>query len=384
MKANLPIFRLTAPRLVNLCALLAFLLGIGLLLIAGASFGAQTPATGLQHLTFTQRSPLSARDIVLARVDMTNQPTGGAGIGNYSLANEPFTAVVPRGYDPKVPHGLLVWTGVSPFSEAWLDVLARHRLILVFADGAIGHASQYGLHLDAVYNMEQLYGIDASRVYVSGFSAGGALAKHLVCAFPEVFRGGLFLMGGYFYLSRNVGNGQREPTVEQCYPSWKGPLEQIKQNTRLVIMKGGSDPEWTPQEGRSDYRALWLDGFTRASYFEVPRLKHMHPDVWWFERGITALDQSTPLVPPAITPTKDAHPLPGQIAQAQRILATGRYYIEAKMPPIAKAQMAKVRKANLAKARKYLEQLMDEYPTTPAAATARTILAGVAQKEEEK
>jgi hypothetical protein len=114
----------------------------------------------------------------------------------------------------------------------------------------------------------------------------------------------------------------------------------------------GKDPEWTSQECRSDYRALWLDGSTRVSYFEVPGLGHVHPGASWFERGLTALDQSTPLTPPIISPTRDANPLPGQLAQAQRILATGQFYLEVKPPPIGKT-------------RQYLEQVRNEYPTMP-------------------
>ena len=37
----------------------------------------------------------------------------------------------------------------------------------------------------------------------------------------------------------------------------------------------------------------------------------------------------------------------------------------------------KVRKSNQDKGRKYLQQVLDEYPTTPAAAKARTLLNGM-------
>ncbi len=348
-----------------------------LLLFAATGFGAQPTATGLQHLKFTDYHPLSASEIVLARLGLTNQTASGRRMVTYNVASEGFTAHVPRDYNAKVAQGLLVWTGVSPFAESWLDVLSRHRLLLVFADAAIGHPSPYGLHLDAAHNMQRRYTIDTNRVYIAGFSAGGSLAKYLICAFPDVFHGGLFLMGGYFYRSRDLGNGQREPTLETSEPGWQGPLDQIKKNTRLVIMKGGSDPEWTPQEGRSDYRALWLDGFTRVSYLEVPGLKHVHPDVRWFEKGVAALDQSAPLIPPVTSPTQDAHPLPTQIAQAQRTLATGRYYLELKPPGLSEAQQESIRKSNRTKARKYLEHVLAEYPATPAATTARGLLASL-------
>jgi hypothetical protein len=339
------------------------------------------PATGALHLTFTKRSPLSYTDVVLQRMDLTNQPGSSAVSLDYDLTSQTFEVVVPRSYKPEVPHGLFVWMGVSEFSPAWLDVLARHRLILVSANTVKGRVARYPAPLDAVYNLKQLYRIDDNRVYASGFSAGGAMATMMVRGFSDVFHGGLFLMGGYFYHCRQLGNGRGEPTVEGPFPAWKGQLDQIKKNVKLVIMKGGSDPEWTPQEGRSDYQALCLDGFIHVTYLEVPRLGHLHPDASWFERGVTALEQSKPLTPPIITPTKDPHPLPGQIAQAQRILATARYYLEAKASywekqPSKRGEDFKdrMRKSNQDKARTYSQQVLDEYPTTPAAAQARTLL----------
>jgi predicted esterase len=350
-------------------------------LIPGAETSQTPPTTGTSHLTFTERSPFSSGDVVCQRMDYTNQPAGSALGLDYDLSSQTFEVVVPRSYRPEVPHGLLVWMGVSEFSPAWLDALARHRLILASANTVKGHVARYPAPLDAVHNLKKRYRIDENRVYASGFSAGGAMAAIMVRAYPDVFSGGLFLMGGYFYHCRKTPSGQGEPTVDAPSPAWKGPLDQIKKNVKLVIMKGGSDPEWTPQEGRSDYQALWLDGFVHVSYLEVPRLGHTHPDAFWFERGVRALDQSKPLTPPIISPAKDPQLLPGQIAQAQRILATAQYYLEAKVSywerqPSKRGEdiKEKIRKSNQDNARKYLQQVLEEYPAAPAAARARAVL----------
>ncbi len=182
-------------------------------------------------------------------------------------------------------------------------------------------------------------------------------------------------MGGYFYLSRVDETGRREPTAEPSLPTWRGPLDQIKKNVKIVMMKGGRDADWTPQEGRSDYAALGLDGFVHVSYLEVPDLGHRPPDAAWFERGIVALEESTPLTPPVIGPTKQPQPLPTQIAQAKRILMTAQYYLEQKVNEnLPENVKAKARRSSQDKARQYLKQVLDEYPTTPAAAKARTPL----------
>ena len=79
---------------------------------------------------------------------------------DYDLSSQTFEVVVPHSYRPGQPHGLLVWMGVSEFSPVWLDVLARHKLILVSANTMKGHVARYPAPLDAVHNLKKRYRID--------------------------------------------------------------------------------------------------------------------------------------------------------------------------------------------------------------------------------
>jgi dienelactone hydrolase len=340
----------------------------------------RTPtATGHLHLTFSERSPLSAVEVVLARMGYVYPAPNVIANLEYDLAQLSFEVFVPPTYRPEVPHGLFVWMGVTEVPPVWLNALARHKLILLVANTRRGRVALYGPPLDAVHNMKKRYNIDENRVYASGFSAGGSMAAMMVRGFPEVFRGGLFLMGGYFYLSYVGEGGRREPTIEGSHPPWKGSLDQIKKEAKLVIMKAANDPQWMAAEGRCDEEALRLDGFTHVSYFEVPRLGHYPPDAAWFEKGVAALDQSPALTPPVTAPTQDPRPQPGQMAQAQRILAAARYYLEMKPPQGSEETKERARRSNREKARQYLQRVLEEYPTTPAAARARKLLQGMEQ-----
>jgi hypothetical protein len=159
-------------------------------------------------------------------------------------------------------------------------------------------------------------------------------------------------------------------------PNWKGPLEKIKKKLKLVEMRGGADTEWIAQEGRVDCDGLILDGFERVTYLEVPSWTHQPPTQQWFERGITALE-AAPKTPPITSPTKDANPQPSQIAQAQRLVASGRRFIEdeSHMSEQTRKRMSvDWRKHQKAEATKYLQQAIDDYPTTPAAKQARELL----------
>jgi dienelactone hydrolase len=359
--------------------LIGSVLALGISAANATDTPARTPApTGPLRLTFTERSPYSATDLVLQRMGYSRQSIGNSKAFEYDLSSLSFEAFVPRSYSPDVPHGLFVWLGVTDVPPAWVDILARHKLVLVSANTRTGHPALYGPPLDIVHNMAKRYNIDEDRVYASGFSAGGQMATMMVRAFPEVFRGGLFLMGGHFYQSRMNENGQRESTVEESFPAWKGPLNEIKTRTKLVMMKAQRDTQWTAQEGQCDYQALLLDGFTRVRYLEVPGLGHLPPNAGWFQQGVAALDQGEPLIAPVVGPTTDPNPLPTQIAQAQRILAAGRYYLELKVPQGPREMRDRIQKSYLDKARKYLEQVLAEYPTTPAAIKARELLGKMA------
>ena len=156
----------------------------------------------------------------------------------YDLAGLSFEVFVPRSYNPDVPHGLFVWMGVTDVPPAWVDVLARHKLILVVANTRKGHPALYGPPLDAVHNLKKLYNIDEGRVYASGFSAGGQMATMMVRGFPEVFRGGLFLMGGHFY---HVPRGRERATGAdgRGIRSRRGKdrSTRSRRTTKLVIIK---------------------------------------------------------------------------------------------------------------------------------------------------
>lgn len=350
------------------------LLSVLSVLAAPPAGGASPPAkaqavTGHQHLIFTERSPLSALDVVLDRMGYTAVPPSSRASFEYDLAHWLFEVYVPSTYRPEVPHGLFVWMGVTDVPLAWRNVLDRHQLILVVTNAEHGRAALYGPALDAVHNLKKRYNIDDSRVYASGFSAGACMAVMMVRGFPDVFRGGLFLMGGYFYLSYVDASGRREPTIEGAHPPWKGSLDQIKNEERLVIMKGVNDPQWTAAEGRCDYEALRLDGFAHVAYIEVPRAGHYPPNASWFEKGVAALDQAEPSIPPTPTPT----------TQAQRTLAAARYYLEVKLPQGSEQIKERVRRSNRDKARQYLQQVVEQYPTAPAAAPARELLQGMGQ-----
>jgi hypothetical protein len=76
------------------------------------------------------------------------------------------------------------------------------------------------------------------------------------------------------------------------------------------------------------------------------------------------------------SPTAQPNPLPGQLGQAQRILATALLNLERQYPSqYSKEQVERLRASAQDRARKHLQRVIADYPTTPAAATAREVVA---------
>jgi predicted esterase len=287
---------------------------------------------------------------------------------DYDVATEAFEVSVPPNYAKNGPaFGLFFWSGVTEFSPSWFDVLARHRIIWVSAPSVAKRRGLIGLGLpiDAVHNMNRLYNIDENRVYISGFSGGGLYTAQVIHAFPDVFRGAFFINGEDFYNNSHYDErGEMLPGVTE-YPKWGGPYsyDQLKREMRLAILTGEKDPVFESEISRKNFEALVLDGFRRVSYFEIPRGGHNHPDDMWFERGIDALDRPPDRTPPTTKPTRDPHPQPGQAAQAKRLLSTAQELLDGPNATWGAAG-----------APKYLQQVIEDYPTTPSVALAKELL----------
>ena len=233
--ATLDMSRMTIVRRIAMIAAVG-LLGVGFAFAqaarqprnrpgTGARPVAAAPTGGVVRLTFTESSPLNTLDTIFDRFEikdpdsLVSKKVGtqefGMGVDRSKwipdIRKEPFTVFVPPNDDPSIPYGLYIWFGVGELQANWQDVFIKHKLIAVTTNASLGsHRTKdfgiYTLPIDAVFNLKKRYPIDEQRVYASGFSAGSCLAMRLVKLYPEVFSGGLFLMGGAFTQMTNHGN----------------------------------------------------------------------------------------------------------------------------------------------------------------------------------
>jgi len=103
------------------------------------------------------------------------------------------------------------------------------------------------------------YGSDRHRVYVTGFSAGGAMAAVMLATYPDVFAGGAIIAGLPYncgticqYQPQNKTPSQWGDLVRAAYPGFSGPWP------RVSIWYGASDTTVIPANA-TELRDQWTN-----------------------------------------------------------------------------------------------------------------------------
>jgi hypothetical protein len=265
----------------------------------------KSPKTGRLTLTFDERSPISSL------AEFNRRAAGGGkarppreGEREYAIADESFEAYVPKACREDNPHGLLVWIspGKAVLPRDWQGVLDRHKLIWICPDNAGNNRDpreRLNLGLDAVHNMKARYPVDESRLYISGFSGGGRCASIAAVGYPDVFTGGLFMMGCNFYRVVRIDK-------QRAYPAGAfKPAEELFDQARehpLVLLTAERD--MNRDQTKANYEAFKEDGFRNVTYLEVPKIGHTAPPATWLVKALDALktESSEPLPRPTTRP----------------------------------------------------------------------------------
>ena len=124
---------------------------------------------------------------------------------------------VPEGLEGPAPlvvvlHGCTQNAAVYDHGSGWSALADKHRFILLFPEQkrennpllcfnwfsgddsrrGRGEAASIRAMIEA---MKKAHGVDPKRIFVTGLSAGGAMASVMLAAYPEVFAGGAIIAG---------------------------------------------------------------------------------------------------------------------------------------------------------------------------------------------
>jgi hypothetical protein len=192
------------------------------------------------------------------------------------LSREKFLARLPRAYDPRHPAGLIVWIDAasagSPPPE--LAPVADELGLVIIGAAESGNnrpaPERYQLALDAAATASARFHIDPRRVYVAGISGGGRVASILWACFPDVFPGGLGVVGLSHYMRVPSGLGSY---YEAAYERPPIKLFELLQSPghRLAGITGTKEMNYLEIMGTQ--RQMAKDGLDVRA-FEYPGMAH--------------------------------------------------------------------------------------------------------------
>lgn len=223
---------------------------------------------------------------------LTPVPSFGANPGNLGMY-----AYVPGGTPESAPlvvllHGCGQNASGYHAHSGWAEYAEAEGFALVYAEqksannsstcfnwfqpGDTARGSGEALSIrNMVSHAVAAYGLDPDRVYVSGLSAGGAMASELLAAYPDVFAGGSIVAGlptgcasnmidatTCMYAGRTRTPGQWGDLVRAKNPGWTGPWP------RVAIWHGSADSVVVPANAaasRDQWTDVWGTGQTPDS-----------------------------------------------------------------------------------------------------------------------
>lgn len=139
----------------------------------------------------------------------------------FNGVNRTYIIHVPTGYDATKKYPLMIsfhgmgGTGAGQREKTGFDAVADANEFFVAYPNAIGgqwqplgEGSDVDFSLALIQAVQNAYSIDASRVYVSGFSMGGGMAQAVACAAADKIAG-----------MANVSNNLGPNKAAECHPS---------------------------------------------------------------------------------------------------------------------------------------------------------------------
>lgn len=242
-----------------------------------------------EHVTFAERHPLSSIKEVQRRAGWANSEIDPIG-DNYTPSSESFELVyAPDHHAALSPPGLFVWINADfdgrPHPN-FLPLFKSRRLVYAGLNNAGNErmvAVRINLALDAVHAVTQRMAIDPNRIYVGGGSGGGKSASKAALLYPEVFKGGLFVVGADYWRPVSTPDGRVLPVGIR-----KRSISPEAKDNAFVLISGEYD--MNRQVMTAIERAFRADGFNRTMLMIPAGVGHQMPPTKILEAAFVFLD----------------------------------------------------------------------------------------------
>ena len=336
---------------------------LGLLSVGVGRANAEGPATGNFEWKLATHAPASTPAEMSKRL--------GYAAGEHNEIDD-FTARqlfvhVPADYNPTTPPGLLVvfsdQTLAAPPAEFTSLCDAMHLICIVPADLPGDPLNRAAILLDIADNLQKQYTIDKRRVYCINDSEEGHFSPF---ATADVFTGFIhsakFIFPGRVTLRR--GHGWADPHDTHV------PSEAMIALAKRRGWVFATDRELASRDvGGKEYRqgmaaTMAGKGYSHVQLIDIGAGEAQYPKfAAWLKQAIRFLDTSqnaTAGAPAASQAAAGGATATGTSDAATRLLKLGKLYFDAGKKDLARAK---------------LKELIAKYPTDPAAAMAKKLLA---------
>jgi feruloyl esterase len=113
-------------------------------------------------------------------------------------------------------------------------------------DTARGHGEALSIR-EMIEHAIRTFGIDRGRIFVTGLSAGGAMASVMLATYPEVFAGGAIIAGLCYGCARSV-----QQAFEAMFTEQPQPAHVLGERVRAASKHRGPWPKMTIWHGVAD------------------------------------------------------------------------------------------------------------------------------------
>jgi len=173
--------------------------------------------------------------------------------------------------------GVVVFVSPTDSGEppkGWLELLQQKRLSWVAADGfgnRLPSAQRVLVAMMGLSLAQKSGALDRKRIYIGGMSGGGRIASMTAPRFPQMFSGGLYIVGANFWM----------PDDDQ--------LKQQAAANRYVFITGHKD--FNRSDMKSVYSRYRKKGLNSSLLMDIPGYEHEYPNVEQLGQAITFLDE---------------------------------------------------------------------------------------------